>query len=281
MCRSTSRSRQQSRAVLPRKQSRPYPRDLRAALEALDAVRASRHDPNAWPDALIDAIRDLLPARVCILGVSSDFHPGTKSATILLVRRGWTSPEQERVWLEYAKVPVTRTPEYNALVTFTGPQITRSRDQLWPRDVWYRSRTYNEIHKPAGIDDSIISIARHATRPLTLSIWAHRAPGDADFTRREWWLLHVITGHAAAMLDDILALPRDELEALTPRQRQTLDRLLAGDSEKQVALALGIKRSTVHEHVLAIYRALEVSSRAELLARFVGRPLPMLDDPTV
>ncbi|WP_206294898.1 helix-turn-helix transcriptional regulator [Humisphaera borealis] len=56
---------------------------------------------------------------------------------------------------------------------------------------------------------------------------------------------------------------------LSPRMQQTLDRLLKGDSEKQVAAHLGVSPHTVHVYVKAIYRKLGVASRGELLARFV------------
>jgi DNA-binding NarL/FixJ family response regulator len=59
--------------------------------------------------------------------------------------------------------------------------------------------------------------------------------------------------------------------ALSGRQRQTLDALLAGDSEKQIARKLAISPHTVHVHVKTIYKRLNVCSRGELLARFVER----------
>src|SRR4051812_25654327 len=52
-----------------------------------------------------------------------------------------------------------------------------------------------------------------------------------------------------------LAIP-----GLAPRHRQTLERLLAGDSEKQIALKLGVSRNTVHVYVTALYRHFDVNS---------------------
>ena len=60
------------------------------------------------------------------------------------------------------------------------------------------------------------------------------------------------------------------MRALSPRLRQTLERLLAGDSEKQIARHLGLSPHTVHVYVKALYRGFGVSSRGELLARFVA-----------
>jgi DNA-binding NarL/FixJ family response regulator len=63
------------------------------------------------------------------------------------------------------------------------------------------------------------------------------------------------------------------LPTLSPRMRQTLDRLLAGDSEKQIANHMGLSRHTVHVYVKAIYKGFGVSSRGELLSKFVRAPV--------
>lgn len=57
---------------------------------------------------------------------------------------------------------------------------------------------------------------------------------------------------------------------LSRREAQTLERLCRGESEKQVAEALAISRHTVHTYVKALYRRFDVTSRSELLARFIG-----------
>ena len=56
---------------------------------------------------------------------------------------------------------------------------------------------------------------------------------------------------------------------LSTRMRQTLQGLLAGEAEKQIANRLNLSRHTVHVYVKALYRHFGVSSRGELLARFV------------
>jgi DNA-binding CsgD family transcriptional regulator len=58
---------------------------------------------------------------------------------------------------------------------------------------------------------------------------------------------------------------------LSPRMRQTLERLLSGDGEKQVAARLKLSPHTVHVYVKALYRHFDVSSRGELLAKCLGR----------
>ena len=63
--------------------------------------------------------------------------------------------------------------------------------------------------------------------------------------------------------------PTKNIPGLSPRHIQTLDRLLAGDSEKQIARHLGISQHTIHVYVKGLYRRFEVNSRAELLAKWV------------
>lgn len=68
------------------------------------------------------------------------------------------------------------------------------------------------------------------------------------------------------------APPPDPTAGLSPRHVQTLERLLEGDSEKQIAGRLGVSPHTIHVYVKALYRHFEVCSRGELLARFIRSP---------
>ena len=63
--------------------------------------------------------------------------------------------------------------------------------------------------------------------------------------------------------------PIDPGEPLSPRQRQTLELLLAGNAEKQIAGRLNISRHTVHVYVKSLYKRFDVNSRSELLAKWV------------
>lgn len=61
-----------------------------------------------------------------------------------------------------------------------------------------------------------------------------------------------------------------ELAGLTDRELDVVKLLLEGGSNDQVARQLHVSLHTVKSHVQAIFRKLEVRSRAELLARFVS-----------
>jgi DNA-binding NarL/FixJ family response regulator len=61
------------------------------------------------------------------------------------------------------------------------------------------------------------------------------------------------------------------VRSLPPRQRDVLEGLKIGLSEKQIAEVLGISAHSVHVHVRLVYRHFGVCSRGELLALWLRR----------
>lgn len=57
---------------------------------------------------------------------------------------------------------------------------------------------------------------------------------------------------------------------LSPRLRETLDRLMSGACLKEIASDLGISIHTARQYVKTLYRRFEVTSRAELTAKING-----------
>ena len=58
--------------------------------------------------------------------------------------------------------------------------------------------------------------------------------------------------------------------ALTPRQRDVLRLLVAGQSNRQISVELGLSEATVKVHVTAIYRTLNVNSRMQAVKSAVA-----------
>lgn len=76
------------------------------------------------------------------------------------------------------------------------------------------------------------------------------------------------------------------------REREVIDHLLRGKSNKQIALALGISASTVEYHLKNIYKKLQVNSRTEAVLRLgkstgggaegeLGKPIVEIHDKTI
>jgi DNA-binding CsgD family transcriptional regulator len=238
------------------------------------------NDVDAWRHTLLNELRSLVGAQVIInseienFGCTSD----TKSQSIGLHRAGWISDEAEGRWQEYARsIPVEHTPEYPYLSKFDGSTMMLSRNQIWGRDTWYRSQTFNEVHRVCGIDDYIISICPTPIPNRCTTLWLHKGVGSRDFTSREQAiisLVHMIINQEIGTY--LAAADEPRLCSLTQRRLEVLAGLVDGDSEKQIAYKLNLAKATIHEHILAIYRHFDVCSRGELLAKFIGRAKPKL-----
>jgi DNA-binding NarL/FixJ family response regulator len=107
----------------------------------------------------------------------------------------------------------------------------------------------------------------------TVRVAAARGGGDIDLARRE---IADFCKYLGSRINHTppkpLPLPIPKHLNLSPRMKQTLEHLLHGYSEKQIARKLGLSPHTVHVYVKAIYRGFQVNSRGELLARFVQMP---------
>ena len=272
----------------------PSGNDVRRCFDLVHDCLDEGADHTRWLSRLSDGLRDLIGASAVIgaevhgLAESADARSRRTGAAVgehepsvrSVERRGWDDDTARARWESYAReTPVRRTPEFPLLrQRLNGGSVRRA--EVWPERTWERSRIFNDVHRACGLDDYVLSV-----RPLSLetndgvsahlSLFLHRAVGDAAFSERERRMLAIVHDEVATRVGRLLAHAGEpSLDALTPRRREVLEHLLRGLSEKEIAAELCRSRAAVHEHVLAIYRHFDVRSRAELMARFVGRAEP-------
>lgn len=109
----------------------------------------------------------------------------------------------------------------------------------------------------------------------TISAWFWHRLGSAsplqelkpEFTEREAGNQVQGEGEHASGSNSVNAA----VAALTPAQRAVLPHLLNGDTEAEIARRLFRSRYTVHDHARAIYAALGVRNRIELVLKIRGR----------
>lgn len=120
-----------------------------------------------------------------------------------------------------------------------------------------------------GIVDNVVA-ARPVADGVELVLSVHRIKPPM-FGRAEADLLREAIeglGLVAARLARSFGLPG--AQALSPRERQTLSKLLQGRSEGEAAQELALSPRTVHDYVESIHRKLGVRSRGELLALWLA-----------
>ncbi|HSV15503.1 MAG TPA: LuxR C-terminal-related transcriptional regulator, partial [Tepidisphaeraceae bacterium] len=149
-----------------------------------------------------------------------------------------------------------------------SPVVTFCRAEVVDRS-WFRSDHFERVRRPLGFGESMYGkLTTPDGRCLKISL--HREFSDAPFSDRHVQLLHVFNENLAGLyISPQRAGGPGPVDTLAPRLRPVLQRLLAGDSEKQAAMKLGLSPHTVHEYTKILYRTFAVNSRGELLAQFV------------
>jgi DNA-binding CsgD family transcriptional regulator len=147
-----------------------------------------------------------------------------------------------------------------------------TREELSDDGEWYGSHAVNDFRLPAHNDGHAVSVVFDRRRGLVGLLSANQDTSDPAPTVRTRRILSLLHCSIAPLIGTRLATEGQvSIKGLTPRLRATLERLLAGDSEKEVAAALRVTPATAHEYVGRIYEHFGVAARSELMAYFVHR----------
>jgi len=98
---------------------------------------------------------------------------------------------------------------------------------------------------------------------------AARAAGASGFVSKDWDAEDVARAVLAVGSGMTVFEPRPEVSPtlLSEREREVLDRIASGATNREIAESLHLSPHTVKEHTSAIYRKLEVRNRAEAVQR--------------
>ena len=251
--------------------------DVRAAFRLVGECRDLGADPGLWGRHLYEGLCRLTGARV---GIGGELRTGGGGELVLPIETG-LGPAEQAVLADFYRSPgFGRHPVGRAFDGWAGRVAVRTRRQLIADRDWYGAAYYELYHRAVGTDHCLVSPLRLSDGALCM-ITLHRTAGERDFSPRERRLLLLVHDEASRLIGTALTrASSDPLAGLSPRVRETLSCLLDGDGEKQAAARMGLSVPTVHQYVTALYRHFGVASRAELLARFIRRPLePPTTDP--
>lgn len=251
--------------------------DVRAVFQLVGECRELGDDPFVWRRHLLAETARLVGAAVAneYEGVFLDPFRITG-----LVDYGWeTSGLDRAIFARVNEEFVRRGGGFNPMLPAyfdarqegRGPCLRRS--DMLPDAPWYSSCYYQDYHGPSGADGMMYCVLPVPGSSGDLSGLALVRPvRDRDFTSRQRAFVHELHEKITALINGPLAGFRDPSPAaLLPRVRQTLQCLLEGDSDKQIAARLGLSWHTVNQYVKVIFAHFGVSSRAELLARWINR----------
>lgn len=243
-------------------------RDLRDVYLLLGECLEHRHSPGEWSRHLIEGACRTTGSLGGVCIELEGPSPCQSTATAIFTEWGFDSLAHRKHWLRYmTDGEFARNPLMPGMLSRAKPIAVCLRREVLPDRPWYCSVTYQEYMKQGGVDDGIACLALcGAGRSHAMGV--HRLTGDAPLELRHRRKVQLLYREIVKRIGNELASwlgPHRSM--LPPRARQVLALLHSGDSEKMIAVRLGISTHTVHDYVKLLYRHFGVHSRAELLAK--------------
>jgi two-component system response regulator DesR len=98
---------------------------------------------------------------------------------------------------------------------------------------------------------------------------AAKAAGAAGFIPKDWGAADIAGAVRMVGLGMTVFQPQTDgaSPGLSPREREVLDLLARGSTNREIAAALHLSPHTIHEHTSSLYRKLDVRNRAEAVQR--------------
>lgn len=244
--------------------ARPRLRDVRAVFRLVNDIRECGAEPQKWRPLMIHRLIKLLRASIV---VSSEVHfrKNTQTGTIRVIDIGWVNESDGAVRQIHTEREDERPEVFWLTAGHEAPPARDADGGLADVDELIPVKPARSIYGGTTFILSQVALP-HAGAVDQLGL--HREWGDEPFTHAEHRLVRLFHVELARLWKrDVLRRAKEPTSDLPPRLAQTLDELLAGSSEKQIALKLELSRHTIHNYVKALHQRFDVNSRGELLAK--------------
>ncbi len=219
---------------------------------------------------VLEGLATLVDADVWIwsTGVTQGDEKDRDAMATSMIDGGWKN-DQERMLVLGLLTDSNLTPKLQGgVINYleAGRMVTIGPDKVVHPD---HAAEALQIWSQTGLGDGLVSVY-----PLAKNIFSasgfHRRQGRPNFSPRERAMIHLVFGQVHWLHRYGLAIPAgDKVLDLSPRQRQVLLLLLAGDSPKRIASKMSLSEHTIGDYVKQIYRHFKVTTRGELFAQFI------------
>ncbi len=248
---------------------------LRMVLQAT-AQAVELRDLSEFRTGVISLVRELVP---CESASYNEIRPGA-GAIVVADPADWLTMEGLELFGELAG----ENPLIAHYVRTGDGQPVRFSDFLSaPR--LHRLALYDQVYRPLGVEHQIAFVLPSAPGEV-VGIALNRE--RHDFTGEEAAMLDLLRAPLRACYVRLVERERltsllsayeghDQIAAqascfgLSERHVEVMRRVIAGASNAEVGLSLGISKRTVEKHLQNIYTQLDVTSRTQAIARMRAR----------
>jgi DNA-binding CsgD family transcriptional regulator len=244
----------------------------RELLRLLGEAREFAENDPARGRHLMGGLLRILRAAVGTCVTDSDpTGPGAYASTVGVGWEDSTLPALRQLEREGSDVHPCCRELTRACPMTAAAVVTARRSDLVQSKAWYASAYVQQVLLPAHLDHPLFSRRRLGTLTAIQGIGFYRSKNDHPFDEEDRDLLNLFHLECGRMFEAPSPRAGDVTSSrLARRQRQTLELLLAGLGDKEIASRLGISLHTVNHYTKTIYRHFGVGSRASLIARHLS-----------
>jgi DNA-binding CsgD family transcriptional regulator len=248
--------------------------DERRVFQALGECLELWDDPDAWLSHVLDSVTTLSGTDISSLILAKP-HPHPLKMT-------WRDRKVFGLDADIAdeffyKVSIEDVPDMPGadLIMRDLAQVgrsTRTLAQLGGFEHFRRTQSYERVHEHVELGAYAAFFRPLPTQPTMIVATIARRRSSRSVSLRGVAVASRIFDELESLVGNRLAtFDQPSRYGLSPRLVQTLDGLLDGLSEKQIAIRLKLSRLTVHQYVGVLYRHFGVESRGEMMSYFVKR----------
>ena len=234
-------------------------RDLHTALDALHAIGAECGAPGGFARQGVASLAGVIGSELTTLSVC-DLDSNHRS--VVSDAPGAISARQIEVFDRYfPQHPLVRAHGRNPAA------VTRRISDLVPGDAFLETPLYNDYYRPIGIRHAM-ALPIYVDRRLLVSFVFNRA--SSAFGERELELAETLRPHLANLYRLVGArtpATPGTGAALTAREREVLEWVAAGKTNRDIAAILGARSRTIEKHLERIYEKLGVETRTAAACR--------------
>lgn len=241
--------------------------DFEACLDAVHAIASAGAGIEKFAHAGVQGLKRLVDAELTTLSICA---LATRNRTVVSDLPDAIAPHEIAAFdRHFDDHPLVREHERK------GAAGTRRISDIVRQDDFRRTPLYDEYYRAIGISHAM-AVPIHLDREQLVSFVFNRT--RRDFDDRERSRMDLIRPHLGDLyrmnraVDDARAawgVPRvrPPAEPLTGREREVLQWLAGGKTDKDIGAILGISPRTVHKHLQRIYEKLGVETRTAAVVR--------------
>ncbi len=133
------------------------------------------------------------------------------------------------------------------------------------QESWQQTDIYQKVFRPAGIENGMASVLV-GNGNLVGGIYFLREQGLSPFADQDLLRISTLSLHLSVRMAELRNSYSEKVDCLTIREREVAELVAKGFNNREIGDRIGISREGVKQALKRMFRKLDVSARAEMVA---------------